>query len=43
VRSTFLPEDEVCLHVFEAPSLQAAGEVSRRAAIAYDRIVEAVE
>jgi hypothetical protein len=43
VRSTFLAEDEVCLHLFEAPSAEAAGEVSRRAAIAYDRITEAIE
>jgi len=43
VRSAFLAEDEVCLHLFEAPSADAAGEASRRAAIAYDRITEAVE
>jgi hypothetical protein len=43
VRATFLTEDEVCLHLFEAPSAEAAGEASRRAAIAYERIVEAVE
>ena len=43
VRATFLAEDEVCLHLFEAPSAEAAGEASRRAAIAYERIVEAVE
>ncbi len=43
VRTTFLAEDEVCLHLFEAPSPEAAGEASRRAAIAYERIVEAVE
>ena len=43
VRSTFLAEDEVCLHLFEAPTAGAAGEVSRRAEIDYDRIVEAVE
>jgi len=43
VRSTFLAEDEVCLHLFDAPSAGAAEEVSRRAEIEYDRIVEAVE
>ena len=43
VRATFLAEDEVCLHLFEAPSAEAAGEASKRAAIAYDRIVEAIE
>jgi len=36
-------EDEICLHVFEAPSAAVAGEASRRAAIAYNRIVEAIE
>ena len=43
VRSTFLPDDEVCLHLFEAESLEAVTEVIRRAAIPYDRIVEAIE
>ena len=43
VRSTFLPEDEVCLHLLEAPSLAAATELSTRAAIPCDRIVEAIE
>jgi Protein of unknown function (DUF4242) len=43
VRSTFLPDDEVCLHLFEAESLEAVTEVTRRAAIPYDRIVEAIE
>jgi hypothetical protein len=43
VRSTFLADDEVCLHLFDAPSAGAVEEVSRRAAIEYDRIVEAVE
>ena len=39
----FLAEDEVCLHLFEASSVEAAGAVSRCAAIAYDRITGAVE
>lgn len=43
VRSTFLRNDEVCLHLFEAPSLEAATELTRRAAIACNRIIEAVE
>jgi uncharacterized protein DUF4242 len=43
LHTTFVPEDEVCLHVFEATSAQAVGEVMRKAALAADRIVEAVE
>lgn len=43
VRSIFIPEDETCFHVFEGPSAQAVGEASRRAALDYDRIVEAVQ
>ena len=43
VRTSFLPDDEVCLHLFEAPSADAVSEAMRRAALAVDRIVEAVE
>jgi hypothetical protein len=43
VRTSFLPDDEVCLHFFEAPSADAVSEAMRRAALAVDRIVEAVE
>jgi hypothetical protein len=41
LRGLFLPEDETCFHLFEACSLEAVGEASRRAELAYDRIVEA--
>jgi hypothetical protein len=43
VRTSFLPDDEVCLHLFEAPSADAVSEAMRRAALAVDRIVETVE
>lgn len=42
VRSSFLPADELFLHLLEAPSAEAAGELTKRAGIAPDRIVEAV-
>lgn len=43
VRTTFVPGDEVVLHMFEAPSAQALNDAGRLAALSYDRIVEAVE
>jgi Protein of unknown function (DUF4242) len=43
VRTTFLPSDEVLLHVFEAPSPEALRSAAKRAALTYERIVEAVE
>jgi hypothetical protein len=41
-RSIAIPEDETCFHVFEGPSAEAVDEVSRRAALEYERIVEAM-
>ena len=43
VRTTFLPGDETIFHVFEAPSLSAVRRAARTAALAHERIVEAVE
>jgi hypothetical protein len=43
VRSTFLPTDELFLHLMEAESAEAAGEAARRAGIAPERIAEAVQ
>lgn len=43
VRSTFMPEDEICLHVFEADSAEDVRSVGTRARIEFDRIVDAVE
>lgn len=43
VRTTFLPEDETVMHLFEAPSAAVLDEAGRRAALPFERIVEAVE
>lgn len=42
-RTTFLPEDETCFYVFEAPSQAAVGDLCRRAGLGHVRIVSAVE
>ena len=43
VRTTFLPRDETCFHLFEAPSSELLGKAMQLAALQYERIVEAVE
>ena len=43
VRTTFLPDDETCFHLFEAASVEAVEEVSSRAELGRARIVSAVE
>ena len=40
--SLFIPEDEMCLHLVEAPSMEAIEDVARRAALTHDRIAEAL-
>ncbi len=42
VRSTFLPNDELCLHMLEAESAAMVSEASRRAAIEPARVVQAL-
>jgi hypothetical protein len=34
----FVPEDELCLYVFEAPSLDAVAAAGRRAGVRFDRV-----
>ena len=43
VRTTFVPDDETCFHIFDAPSLAVLGEAARRAELGHLRIVEAIE
>ena len=41
LRSIFVPDDELCMHLFDADSVEAVSEVTRRAGISADRIAEA--
>jgi hypothetical protein len=43
VRTTFLPDDETCFHVFVAESAESIEAVSRRGALGDVRVVRAVE
>lgn len=43
VRTTYLPEDETILHVFEAPSAAVLRQAGQLAELDFERIVEAVE
>ena len=43
VRTTFLPDDEMCFHFFEAVAPADVEEVGRRAALGRTRIVRAIE
>ncbi len=41
--SIFVPEDEICFHLFEASSAAAVKEAGARARLVFERIAEAVE
>jgi hypothetical protein len=43
VRTTFLPTDEMVMHVFQAPSQDAVRRAVGRVDLPYQRIVEALE
>jgi len=43
VRTTFLPDDETCFHVFEAASVDLVEEAVTRADLGRARVVAAVE
>jgi hypothetical protein len=43
IRTTYLPDDETCFHLFEARTPAAVEEASRRAALGRARIVAAIE
>ena len=43
LRSTFLPTDELCFFVFEADSQALVDQVTERAEIEVERVVEALE
>jgi hypothetical protein len=43
VRTTIVPQDEVCFHLVEASSLEAVCALFEGAGIAFDRIVEVIE
>jgi hypothetical protein len=43
LRTTFLPEDETVLHLFDAPSRDQLERASREAELSFERIVDAIE
>jgi len=43
VRSIYVPDDEVCFFVFDAISADAVEAACARAAVRFERVVEAIE
>ena len=43
VHTTFVPEDETVLHLFDAPSAEELDAAGQRAGLRFERIVEAIE
>ena len=42
IRSYFVPEDDMCMHVFEGPSVAAVQTVADSAGLETERIVQSV-
>jgi hypothetical protein len=42
LRTIFIPQDEICFHLYEAQAADLVSEASMRAQIAYERIVPAI-
>ena len=42
IRSYFVPEDDMCMHVFDGPSAAAVQEIADRAGLETERIVQSV-
>ena len=42
LRTIFVPQDEICFHLYEAEAADEVAEATLRAEIAYERIVRAV-
>lgn len=43
LRSFFVPEDEICFYVFEADSAETVEAACTRAALRFERVIEAVD
>jgi len=43
LRSLFVPDDETCFLIFEAPSAKAVREVARRASLSFEHVAAAIE
>jgi hypothetical protein len=42
VRSIFIPEDETCLHLYQAESVEAVRTAAARASLRLERVTEAI-
>ena len=43
LRSIYVPDDETCFLIFEAPSAEAVREVARRASVPFEHVAAAIE